>query len=67
MKEFSTLVDKSIKASIAFDQVSRGFGFYEAIAALFLMAAGMWVGIEVLPPYQTANYGVAVLFFISIC
>jgi hypothetical protein len=31
------------------------------------MAAGMWVGIEALPPYEIANYGISVLLLISIC
>ena len=43
-------MNRSIKAGIAFDVVSRGFGFYEGIAATALMAAGMWLGIELLPP-----------------
>ena len=60
-------MNRSIKSGIAFDQVSRGFGFYEGIIATILMAIGMWLGIELLPPNLTSRYGVAVLFLIQIC
>lgn len=43
--QFSHIVNKSSKASIGFDMVSRGFGFYETVNSIVLMILGMVMGV----------------------
>jgi len=65
-EQFAEMLNRSIRSSLAFDLVSRGFGFYETIASIFLMAAGMVLGIHVLHQTNTGHYGVAVLYLITV-
>ena len=46
--------------------VSRGFGFYETIASILLMAAGMAMGVEVLHHTNAGHYGEAVVYLTKI-
>lgn len=39
-------MNRSTKAAISFDLVSRGFGFYEAFIGLVLMFIGMNIGVS---------------------
>lgn len=66
MTEFCELANKTVKTSIGFDIVSRGFGFYETIASIVLMGIGMALGVEVLHQSNTGNYGVAVVYLVKI-
>ncbi len=67
IEKLSNLINQSSKASIAFDVISRGFGYYETVIALVLMFIGVMVGVY---QSQTANsglYGVSVIYLISYC
>jgi len=63
INKFTKLINNSTKASIAYDVVSRGFGFYIFfLGGIVLMAIGMEVGIQQSSPINSGLYGVTVIF-----
>jgi uncharacterized membrane protein len=46
--------------------VSRGFGFYETITTIFLMMAGMLMGISQITAANSGLYGVTIVYLITI-
>ena len=66
INKFTKLINNSTKASIAYDVVSRGFGFYIFfLGGIVLMAIGMEVGIQQSSPINSGLYGVTVIFLIQ--
>lgn len=63
--QFSKIVNRSTKALVAFDVVSRGFGFYETIINICLMFIGMMVGIYQSSTENSGLYGVTVIYLVS--
>lgn len=45
LQQFSHIINRASRASIGFDMVSRGFGFYETIGSIVLMFFGMVLGV----------------------
>jgi hypothetical protein len=60
-------MNKSTKAAISFDMVSRGFGFYETVIGLVLMFIGMNIGVSQSNPSNSGLYGVTVIFLFNFC
>ena len=58
--------NESSRAIIGFDVVSRGFGFYETVISIFLMFAGMIMGIALVSNSGSGLYGVAVVYLVTI-
>jgi len=58
-------MNNSTRAAIAFDIISRGFGFYVAIAGIILMFIGMEVGINQSNPAVSGLFGVTVIFLVQ--
>jgi hypothetical protein len=67
IEQFSEIMNKSTKAAISFDMVSRGFGFYETIFGIALMFIGMSIGVSQSNPSNSGLYGVAVIFLFNFC
>lgn len=67
IEKLSNIINQSTKATIAFDIVSRGFGFYSTIIALFLMFFGFMIGILQSNSSNSGLYGASVIYLISYC
>lgn len=66
MEQFTKLINNSTKASIAFDVVSRGFGFYTfLLGGVVLVAIGMEVGIQQSSSTNGGLYAVTVIFLVQ--
>ena len=66
LQKFSEIINESSRAIIGFDVVSRGFGFYETVISIFLMFAGMIMGIALVSNSGSGLYGVAVVYLVTI-
>lgn len=60
-------MNRSTKAAISFDLVSRGFGFFESIFGLVLMFVGMNIGVSQCSSTSSGLFGVTVIFGFSFC
>lgn len=67
LQQFSHIINRSSKASICFDMVSRGFGFYSTIGSIALMFFAMILGVVSLREETRTLYGVTVIYLITIC
>ena len=67
INKLSNIINESSKANIAFDIISRGFGFYETVIALALMFIGGMVGVYQSQSSSSQLYGVSVIYLISYC
>jgi uncharacterized membrane protein len=67
INQFSNTINKSTKASITFDVVSRGFGFYQTVIALLLMFIGFMIGVYQSQSSNSGLYGVSVIYLIAYC
>jgi ABC-type multidrug transport system fused ATPase/permease subunit len=66
ISKFTRIINSSTKASIAFDIVSRGFGFYVFfLGGTLLMAIGMEVGIQQTSSINSGLYAVTVIFLVQ--
>ncbi len=60
-------MNKSTRAAISFDLVSRGFGFYSTIVGLALMISGFYIGTSQSAPSQAGLFGVIVIYIFNFC
>lgn len=58
-------MNRSTKAAISFDLVSRGFGFYEAFIGLVLMFIGINIGVSQCNSTNNGLFAVTVIFLVN--
>lgn len=63
--QFSQIMNRSTKAAISFDLVSRGFGFYEAFIGLVLIFVGMNIGVSQSGSTSNGLFGVSLIFLFN--
>ena len=66
MQQFSEIVNKSIKATFAFEIAARGFGFLQEVIMLVLFLAGTIIGLVSIPPSESGLFGVVVLYLVTV-
>ena len=65
LQQFAQTMNRSTKAAISFDLVSRGFGFYEAFIGLVLIFVGMNIGVSQAGSTGNGLFGVTVIFLFN--
>lgn len=67
LQEFSTIINDSSKATIAYDITSRGFGYYASLMSLLLMLFGLMFGITFSTSDNNRLFLISVIYLTMIC
>lgn len=65
INQFSHVMNKSTKAAISFDLVTRAFGFYQTFIGLVLMFIGINIGVSQSNSSNNGLFGVTVIFLVN--
>ena len=66
IEKFGSIINKSTKATIGYDLVSRGFGYYQTLISNILLAIGVLMGVAIINTQDKGLLGITIVYLVLI-